>query len=197
MTSLPREFYFQPTKTVAQKLLGCRLVFEPRRGQRLVGKIVETEAYLGSEDPACHSFGGRRTKRVQSMYLPGGHAYVYFIYGMYHCFNVVTGTVDQPDAVLIRAVEPEEGLKFMERNRPVQRKVDLTNGPGKLCLAFGIDQRQDGLSLLKSPLMILPREEEISSRQISKGPRIGIGTHHEACYWPLRFWIKMNPYVSR
>ena len=124
---------------MAEDLLGCYLVRETKSSV-LMGRIVETEAYLGIEDPCCHSFQGLHTGRTKTMYLPGGHIYVYFIYGKYYCFNVVTGGVNQPEAVLIRAVEPVGGISKMQENRKQKQLKDLCSGPGKLCQAFGINK---------------------------------------------------------
>jgi len=132
--SLAEDFYCRETVSVARELLGQVLVRVLPDGLSLFGQIVETEAYLGLEDPACHSFGGRLSPRTQTLYLRGGYSYVYFIYGMYHCFNVVTGDENTPEAVLIRAVQPLEGLEAMWRVRSkAQKDRDLCSGPGKLC----------------------------------------------------------------
>lgn len=181
---LPPKFYDRDTVTVARDLLGKRLV-RVWRGKRLSGLIVETEAYLGAVDAAAHTFGGRNTERVRSMYLPGGHAYVYFIYGMHFCLNVVTRKAGQPEAVLIRALEPEEGLSAR------------SDGPGRLCKALRIDRKLDGASL-QGPIMFIeqsgrrPAKEEIGS-----GPRIGVDYAGEAAKWPLRFTWRGHPNLSR
>lgn len=188
--TLPAKFYRRDTATVARELLGCHLVHVVN-GQRLSGRIIETEAYLGVTDRACHSFGGRRTERVKSMYLAGGHAYVYFIYGMHFCFNVVTRGHNEPEAVLIRALEPEEGLPEMRRHRRIRNDRDIANGPGKLCRALGIDRSCDGVDLTGGSLFIergSPHEAE--SLVISE--RIGIEYSGEAATWPLRFELKRD-----
>ena len=167
MKTLGREFYNGDALTVAEKLLGKVLVHEVG-GQKISAIIVETEAYMGVEDKAAHSYGGRRTKRVEVMYGGPGFSYVFMIYGMYYCFNVVTGEEGIPQAVLIRAAEPREGLDFMAQNRfkktynqltPQQIK-GLTNGPGKLCQAFLIDKNLNGEDLCGSRLYIEEGEEE-------------------------------------
>jgi DNA-3-methyladenine glycosylase len=181
---LSPRFYDRDTVTVARELLGKRLV-RVWRGKRLSGLIVETEAYLGPTDAAAHVFGGRRTERVRSMYLAGGHAYVYFVYGMHYCLNVVTKKAGQPEAVLIRALEPEPGV------------AERTDGPGRLCKALRIDRRLDGASLA-GPIIFIersgraPAEEEIGS-----GPRIGVDYAGDAAAWPLRFTWKGHPHLSR
>lgn len=155
--------------------------------------IVETEAYLGFEDPACHSYRGR-TERVSPMFLPGGVAYVYFVYGMHHCFNVVTRKEGQPEAVLIRALEPVFGVARMKRNR--RGKKNLTSGPAVLCQAFGIDRRWNGHALNQPPLWI---QEGVDPPEcdISTSPRIGVDYSGEASDWPLRFFMSENRYISQ
>ncbi len=194
---LTREFYTRPSVvTVARELLGKLLVVPARNGKRVSGKIVEVEAYRGPEDRAAHSFGGRRTNRTETMYGVGGTAYVFFVYGMYNQFNVVTNTADRPQAVLIRAVEPVEGIELMRRRRPGKTDHNLTNGPGKLCLAFGIDRKFDAADLLGNKVW-LEQGERIPRSGILAGPRIGIDYAEEWVDKPWRFWVKGNPYVSR
>ena len=193
---LQSEFYKRDTITVARELLGCRLV-HILNGQRLSGIITETEAYVGIKDPACHTFGDRRTPRTKSMYLSGGHSYVYFIYGMHFCFNVVTRDEASPEAVLIRAIVPEEGINEMKRRRkkispglsPESVPKDLTNGPAKLCQALGIDRSCDGLLLTKGDLFIESSVALDAALTIHASPRIGVGYAGEAASWPLRFTI--------
>src|SRR5918994_7127373 len=145
---LPRAFYTRTNVvTVARELLGKLLVVPARGGSRVSGIIVEAEAYRGPQDRAAHSFGGRRTKRTEPMYGIGGTAYVFFVYGMYNQFNVVTNASEIPHAVLIRALEPVEGIELMRKRRHGQPDRNLTNGPGKLCIAMGIDRRFDGEDL--------------------------------------------------
>ena len=155
---LPISFYRRPAETVARDLLGRYLVRQPldgERGRRLVLRLVETEAYLGAPDRASHAWDGRRTPRNESLYLPGGHAYVYFIYGMHWCLNAVTGEKDIGSAVLLRAGEPVEGEDRMIENRSwprLPRPGDLAGGPGKLCQALGVDRSLDGVLLNRPPL---------------------------------------------
>ncbi|MGH9882062.1 MAG: DNA-3-methyladenine glycosylase, partial [Pyrinomonadaceae bacterium] len=140
MPKLPREFYTRTNVlTVARELLGKLLVVPAPDKTRVSGLIVETEAYRGPRDHASHAYGGRRTNRTETMYSIGGTAYVYFVYGMYNQFNVVTNVKDIPHAVLIRALEPVEGIEFMKTRRRQQPERNLTSGPGKLCIAMGID----------------------------------------------------------
>ena len=197
MKKLPREFYTRSdVLEVARDLLGKKLVVPDRNGSRVAGLIVETEAYRGPEDRASHAYNGRRTTRTETMYDCGGTAYVYFVYGMYHQFNVVTNVEDIPHAILVRAVEPVEGLDAMRRRRRGRSEYELTSGPGRLCLALGIDRKLDKADLLGDRVWI---EEgvSISPRQISRGPRIGIDYAEEWIEKPWRFWVRDNPFVSR
>jgi len=193
---LPRTFYLHDTVTVARNLLGC--VLGRRIGRSSVAaRIVETEAYLGANDPAAHTRRGLRTPRVESMYLEGGHAYVYFTYGMYFCLNVVTQEEDQAEAVLIRAAQPLEGVEVMKQHRlKARRGFDLLNGPGKLCMAMEIDRQLDGEPLDGRKLWISQREVEIADEDIMVTPRIGIDGSGDAAHWPLRFFLGGNRYVS-
>src|ERR1043165_1041614 len=165
---LPREFY---TRTdvleVARDLLGKTLVVPQRNGRRVAGIIVETEAYRGPEDRASHAYSGRRTKRTETMYGAGGVAYVYFVYGMYYQFNVVSNVADTPHAILVRALEPVEGIEIMRERRHTHPDHNLTSGPGKLCIAMGIDRELNGADLLGDRVW-LEEFETISLRQIGK-----------------------------
>jgi DNA-3-methyladenine glycosylase len=193
---LPQDFYLQDTITVGRGLLGCVLWRHVGR-TALAARIVETEAYLGANDPASHARRGLRSARNASMYLHGGHAYVYFTYGMHWCLNVVTQEADTAEAVLIRAVEPVRGIESMRKNRPkAKRDFDLTNGPGKLCMALSIDRKLDGESLDGQSLYITRRDIAISDDDIVVTPRVGIEGSGEAASWPLRFFIRGNRYVS-
>jgi DNA-3-methyladenine glycosylase len=179
---LPLNFYQRDTVTVAKELLGKRLV-HVYRGKRRSGIIVETEAYLGATDRACHTFGYRKTKRTKSMYLPGGHAYVYFVYGMHFCFNVVSRTEGEPEAVLVRALEPEENVKLG------------TNGPARLCKALGISKAIDRESLMGERIFIEKTARKIS--EVIIRPRVGVDYAKEATAWPLRFYLSDSTHVSR
>ncbi len=194
---LPREFYTRSNVlTVTRELLGKLLVVPVPDGTRVSGIIVEAEAYRGPQDRASHAYGGRRTNRTETMYGIGGTAYVYFVYGMYYQFNVVTNVKDVPHAVLIRAVEPVEGIEIMRTRRHSQPDHNLTNGPGKLCIALGIDDKLDRADLFGERVWI-EEAEKISSRKIASGPRIGIDYAEEWVDKPWRFWIRDNPFVSR
>ena len=195
---LPRSFYRRPAETVARDLLGRYLV---RRldGERLVVRLVETEAYLGATDRASHAWDGRRTARNESLYLAGGHAYVYLIYGLHHCLNVVTGGPEVGSAVLLRAAEVVEGTGRMQRHRGLDRRprpTDLAGGPGKLCQALAVDRAQDGVSLLRGELTVT-RGAPVAAAEVAVGPRIGIDYAGEAAAWPLRFAESGNLEVSR
>jgi DNA-3-methyladenine glycosylase len=186
---LPRSFYQRPTIEVARELLGKRLV-RVRNGRRLSGIIVETEAYLGVKDAAAHTYGGHRSPRNEAMYGDGGHAYVYFIYGMHFCLNSVTRRANQPVAVLIRALEPSEGIELMRVFRKVKKDRDLANGPGKLCQALQIKRSCNGVDLTGDELFIEDAGIDVKRSQITAGPRIGVDYAGAAAKWPLRFLIK-------
>ncbi len=189
---LPRAFYERETEIVAREMLGTVLECETSAGIAS-GIIVETEAYLGEHDLACHAAAGR-TARTEPLYGPPGTSYVYFIYGMYWCFNAVTRAEGLPSAVLVRAVEPLDGLPLMHKRRPrIKRDVDLTNGPGKLCAALGIDGSMSARSLQRKPLVI--REgERVPDERVDVTTRIGIT---KSADWPLRWIVRGNQFVSR
>jgi DNA-3-methyladenine glycosylase len=194
---LPREFYTRAdVLTIARDLLGKLLVVPDERKRRVSGKIVEVEAYRGPEDRASHAYAGRRTKRTETMYQTGGVAYVYFVYGMYNQFNVVTNVEDIPHAILVRGLEPVEGIEVMRTRRHSHPDRNLTNGPGKLCAAMGIDRQLDTADLLGNKVW-LEEFEIVPASKISKGPRIGIDYAEEWILKPWRFWIKGNEWVSR
>jgi len=189
---LPLGFYKRSTALVAAQLLG-KVLHHRKNGVLTSGIIIETEAYLGIKDPACHTYQGKQTTRVQSMYLDGGHAYVYFIYGMYNCFNVVTRNEVKPEAVLIRALLPTLGKPLMVKRRGTKIENNLTSGPGKLCQALAIDKTCDGAKLNSKNLFIT---EGISfshiKKHIKKSARIGIPYAGAAKSWPLRFTISAS-----
>jgi DNA-3-methyladenine glycosylase len=188
---IPKEFYLQKTIIVAKKLLGSYLV-RIYKNNILVGKIVETEAYLGFKDPACHSYKGK-TERCRVMFGEGGHFYVYFVYGFYHCLNVVTEKEGVPEAVLIRALEPIEGVEIMKKLRKGRR--NLTSGPGVLCEALKIDKNFNGHPVWEEPLQIYNSLDK--NFKILQTKRIGVDYAGKAKDWKLRFFIKNNPYVSK
>ena len=189
---LPAAFYDRPTERVARELLGA--VLEHRTAEGIAaGRIVETEAYIGEHDLACHAAAGRTT-RTAPLYGPPGIAYVYFIYGMYWCVNAVTRGEGEPSAVLIRAIEPVVGIDLMRARRPRARTdVDLTNGPGKLCLALGIGRDENWSDLRRSALRIRAGAP-VPDADVVVTPRIGIT---RCADWPLRFVVRDNPWVSK
>ena len=195
MDKLARDFYQRSTLTVARELLGKRLV-RVVDGQRLLGLIVEVEAYIGEDDAACHAACGR-TPRNEAMYGPPGHAYVYFIYGMHHCLNAATEEEGFPAAVLIRALEPLEGLEIMRRYRPARSDKELTNGPAKLCQAMAIDRSFNGVALCTSKDLFIEEWPMVAPEEIGTSPRIGIKADEVAMSVPWRFYLQGNAFVSR
>ncbi len=192
-----RKFYErEDTLAVARDLLGNLLVVPAADGTRVSGIIVETEAYLGFTDRAAHSFGGRRTARNEVMYGRAGHVYVFFVYGMYYQFNIVSGPPDHPHAILIRAIEPIDGIEFMRSRRGNMNDSNLTSGPGKLCIALGIDRSLNGEDLCGDAVW-LERYRSIKADEIATGPRIGIDYAGEDAGHPYRFWLRGNRYVSK
>lgn len=191
-TPLPRAFYDRDTSVVARELLGA--VLEMRSDEGVASaRIVETEAYVGPDDPACHAAAGLTT-RTRHLFGPPGISYVYLIYGMYWCFNAVTREEGHGSAVLVRAAAPIEGEELMKRRRPHARaRHDLTNGPGKLCLALGITGADNGRWLDQRPLRILAGDR-VPDDDVVVTPRIGIT---RAADWPLRYFVAGDPFVSR
>ena len=196
---LKRGFYTRTdTLRVARELLGKRLVVPTPDGTRVSGLVVEVEAYLGEEDKGAHSYGGRRTRRTETMYGVGGRAYVFFVYGMHHQFNVVTGPAELPHVALVRAVEPSEGIELMRGRRSVSKDRELTSGPGKLCRALGIDLTFDGADLTTGERVWLEETGvNFGPDEIASGPRIGIDYAAEDALKPWRFWVKGNEYVNK
>jgi DNA-3-methyladenine glycosylase len=193
---LPRGFYLQPTLRVARALLGKILVHDTPAG-RLAGRIVEVEAYRGPTDRAAHTYGGRRSPRNESMWGEGGHAYVYFVYGMHHCMNVVCGPPGRPEAVLLRALEPLEGIALMrERWRlPAAPAWRLCRGPGALCQALGITRALDGADLVRGPLCILDAPP-VPAADVVRTPRIGVAYAGPDAARPWRFLVRGSRAVS-
>lgn len=206
---LTSDFYQRPdTIQIARDLLGKLLVIPDENGNRVSGMIVETEAYLGTTDRAAHSYGGRRTARNEITYALGGHVYVFFIYGMYYQLNIVCGEIDTPHVVLIRAVEPVEGIEIMRERRSRKKSKpgavatgqmpdkNLTSGPGKLCIALNIDRGLNGENLSRENIW-LEEYETLRDEKIEVGKRIGIDYAGEDAEKPWRFWKKANTFVSR
>ena len=195
MEPLSIDFFKLPTLELAKNLLGCLLVKETNEGIAS-GYIVETEAYIGPGDRASHSFGNRRTKRTEIMFGEAGHVYT-FVTHTHTLVNVVSGPAEQPEGILIRAIEPVEGIELMRERRGIdnlKNVKNLTNGPGKLTKALGINMDDYGRHFTKPPLYITSGK---IPEAISKGPRIGIDNTGEAKDYPWRFWITGNPFVSR
>ncbi len=200
-----RPFFAVDSATLARRLLGQTLTRILDDGTRLAGIIVETEAYLGVRDRASHAWNGRRTPRTEPMYGPPGTSYVYFTYGMHFCFNIACGREGEPPAVLIRALDPLEGLEKMRElrasrrpTRPI-RDADLCSGPGKLCQALGIDRHLTGIDLTRDRRLFVERTcaRPLAAEQIGNSPRIGIGFAGEWAAEPLRWFVRGNPHVSR
>jgi len=192
MEPLPSDFFKTPTLELAKELLGCLLIKETSEGV-VSGYIVETEAYMGPEDRAAHSFGNRRTKRTEIMFGEAGSVYTYMMH-THTLVNVVSGPLEKPEAILIRAVEPVQGLELMKERRGTENLNNLTNGPGKLTKALGITMEDYGHSFTYPPLYITAGK---SPEAISVGPRIGIDNTGEAKDYPWRFWVTDNSFVSR
>lgn len=198
-----KDFYNRSALDVAQDLLGKILVREVD-GKILKGKIVETEAYIGSIDKACHAYNGRRTKRTEILYEDPGVSYIYFIYGLYHCFNVVTNKKDVSEAVLIRAIEPINELDYISNIR-YNKKYDeltkaqsknLTNGPSKLCLAYLLNKDLNAVKLYEKGAVYIT-DDNNEDFEIVASKRIGIDYAEEAKDFLWRFYIKDNIYVSK
>ncbi|HEY1112347.1 MAG TPA: DNA-3-methyladenine glycosylase [Chitinophagaceae bacterium] len=196
MKKLPLSFYLRDDVVqIARDLLGKVLVADWGEG-RTAGRIVETEAYQGTEDRASHASKGR-TERTDVMFGEGGKAYVYLCYGVHQMFNIVTNRQDTPDAVLIRAVEPLEGTDIMLR-RTGKKKVDatLTSGPGRVGKAFGFHTSQCGLLLTGDELYIIDDGYKVPESSVGASPRVGVDYAGEHATWHYRFFVKGNPYVS-
>jgi DNA-3-methyladenine glycosylase len=194
---LPRKFYAPSASVVAPRLLGHYLVRKSGSGS-IGGVIVETEAYIQG-DPACHAYVGL-TNRTRTMFGPPGHAYIYIIYGVYWCFNTVCCREGVAEAVLVRAIEPIWGIEQMQASRSKSERLHLASGPGKLCKALGLDRNQDGADLTDPNSAIWVAENPEASRYVAQQgglfttTRVGIT---KAADWPLRFYLKNSPFVSR
>jgi len=198
---IPARKWRRPAEEVARDLLGRYLVRNISGRRRLTLKIIETEAYLGTPDRASHAFGGRKTPRTATLHLVGGHSYVYLVYGMHHCFNIVAGDESNGEAVLIRAGVPVEGKEVMIASRKLKLPLkpgQLAGGPGKLCQALAIDRSHDAILLddPAAPLYISRGEPITDPDAIAVGPRIGIDYAKEARDWPLRFAVRGHSEMS-
>lgn len=208
MNRLPSEFFLRENVVeIARDLLGCTLVSE-FDGQRTSGKIVETEAYRAPDDRASHAFGDRRTARTEPMFGIGGRAYIYLCYGIHHLFNVVTGPAGMAHAVLIRAIEPLEGMDLMARRRGFEpdffqkkgaKKFSLTGGPGAVGKALNLKTGYSGIEFsdAKSPFWLEEKTFQVPENQIIASPRVGVDYAGDCATWPWRFSIKGSEWVSR
>ncbi len=192
---LPRSFFEKPTLNIARELLGKYLVVHQGKNI-LAGKIVETEAYVGEDDLACHASKGR-TKRTETLYAKAGTLYVYMVYGMYYCLNIVTEKKDFPSAVLIRAVEPAEGIEQMRKARGTHALHHLASGPGKLCMAFGIGKAMNGENIFGKEIYIEDRGEQPKPKDIAKTKRIGVDYAKHCKNYPWRFYSKGSSFISK
>jgi len=190
--TLPVSFFVRPTEQVAAELLGM-MVVSTVGGEVTEGRIVETEAYLGYDDPASHGYRHRRNARNLALFGPPGSWYVYLSYGMHWCANLVCQRRGLASAVLLRALEPIEGLEVMRRRRRGVETKDLCSGPGKLCQALGIDRSLDGTRMARSSVIVRP-PMAWEQAQVTVTPRIGIT---KAADWPLRFHVAGSPWISR
>ena len=204
MARLSRDFFARDTLTVSRELLGkylCRRL----DGELLALRLTETEAYIGRCDKACHAYGGRRTARTEPLFLPPGHAYIYLIYGMYHCLNLVTEPDGEPAAVLLRAGEPVSGMDAIRRLRfgdapwNAYRRKNFLNGPGKVCKALDLTTAQNRLDLEGDTLFLCDsmadvglKDLPIEPEHLCSGPRIGVDYAEEARDFPWRFWLEKD-----
>lgn len=192
---IPLSFYKnKDVLAVAQSLLG-KSIFTMIDGMLTGGIITETEAYAGKTDKASHAYGGRRTQRTETMYMPGGYSYVYFTYGMHHLFNIVTSLQDDPQAVLIRGIIPTEGIDIQEKRRNQNGKY-LANGPAKLCQALGITLKQNCIPLSEDVIWLQDQEEIIKQTDIIICPRVGVDYAGEDALLPYRFIWNHPDYKS-
>ena len=203
MARLSRDFYNGDTVETARALLGKCLV-RVRNGETLACRITETEAYIGRCDKACHAYGYKKTPRTSTLFMAPGHAYIYFIYGMYHCLNFVTEPEGEPSAVLIRAIQPVAGVDTMRRLRfgdvpmTAYRRKNFSNGPGKLCKALSLSSAENKIDLTGDTLFVcdspedagLPAPPPPGRERLCRGPRIGVDYAEEARDFPWRFWLE-------
>lgn len=193
---IERKFYMRDAVTVGKDILGKIIVKKTADSRIMSGRITEVEAYMGITDKASHSYGGRRTKRTEVMYKEGGYSYVFLIYGMYECFNVTAGREGDPQAVLIRGVEPLENKNLMQEKRKVKKEKDISNGPGKLTKALGITKEDNGADLTAGENIWL-EDDGYKVKDIVETTRIGIDYAEEDALKPWRFYIKDSIFVSK
>ena len=200
---IEKDFYQMDALTIAKEILGDYLVREVD-GRKIKSIIVETESYIGASDKACHAYNYKKTERTKPLFEEGGIAYVYFIYGLYHCLNIVTNIKDEPEAVLIRAVEPIDNLDYLSNVRfnkdydelTKTQKKNLTNGPSKLCAALNITKKENYMEFYKEGSLYIESNPN-KNFEIVETTRIGIDYAEEAKDFPWRFYIKGNMYVSK
>lgn len=193
---LKRDFFERNTHLVAKDLLG-KILIRRYKNQILSGRIVEVEAYVGEDDLASHASRGR-TPRTDIMFGEAGHAYVYFIYGMYFCLNIVTEANGFPAAILIRALEPTAGMNVMHRYRKTEKLQQLTNGPGKLCQALNITKDLNGVDMTVSNEMFMVDDGfTMPKKMITTSPRIGVDYAGAHAHLPWRYYVRDNAFVSR
>lgn len=203
MLIIEKEFYKQGALILAKELLG-KVIVRKIDNVTLRGKIVETEAYIGEIDKASHAYNGRRTERTEPLFREGGIAYIYFIYGKYHCFNVISGLEDKGEGVLIRALEPLNEFDYLAQKRfdenygelSEAKKKAIANGPSKLCMAFSIDKSENYMKLYEKGDFYI-EYGEMDNVEIVETTRIGIDYAEEAIDFPWRFYIKNNKYISK
>ncbi len=195
---LGEKFFKQNAVVVARQLIG-KLLIRKIKGQEIICKIVETEAYNGPQDKASHAYQNNRTKRTEVMFNIGGYTYIYLIYGMYYCFNIVTGCSGRPEAVLIRAVEPLAGIDLIKKNRKIKskKKEDLTNGPGKLCQALKIDKNLNKYCLVNGSKLYLQRNKSQNNFKINIDKRVNIDYAEDYRDKLWRFYLKDCSFVSK
>ena len=193
---IERKFYMRDAVTVGKDILGKIIMKKTADGRMMSGRITEVEAYMGITDKASHSYGGRRTKRTEVMYKEGGYSYVFLIYGMYECFNVTVRREGDPQAVLIRGVEPLENKNLMWEKRKVKKERDISNGPGKLTKALGITREDNGADLTAGENLWL-EDDGYKVKDIVETTRIGIDYAEEDALKPWRFYIKDSIFVSK
>lgn len=193
---IEREFYMRDAVTVAKDILGKIIVKKDDKGKIFSGRIIEVEAYMGIFDKASHSYGGKRTKRTEVMYKEGGYSYIFLIYGMYECFNIVVEAEGNPQAVLVRGVEPLENKNLMQEKRKVKREKDISNGPGKLTKALGITREDNGVDLVNDKNIWI-EDDGYKVKEIIETTRIGIDYAEEDALKPWRFYIKDSEFISK
>jgi DNA-3-methyladenine glycosylase len=198
---LDRSFYQVPAEALASRLMGMLLVRVQDDGTRLSGLVVETEAYCGVTDLGSHAVRGRRTQRNEAMYGAAGLSYVYFTYGMHFCMNVVCGDVDEPVAVLLRGLEPVEGIERMHELRGLlggkrRKDTDLCSGPAKICQAMAIDRSMNAVDMVTSDVLFMERPEVVRKGRLIRTARIGLNNAGDWTYKPLRWVMQGNPHVS-